>query len=171
MGHTVCGWAVLMTPWHGNAIRVIGLLWGGNHRRSVDPLHKGPVMHTFDIHLMLTRIKLLNKHSSCRWSKTPLRSCEIIVMGSIVLFNHWPLEDMIVILKFWNVISEHMLNSWALPLMCEIHLMCMTQNTFDSHVNPDLCCYMAPMAPMKWCLKQLRLLTFWTLVNISVHQL
>ena len=99
MGHTVCGWAVLMTPWHGNAIRVIGLLWGGNHRRSVDPLHKGPVMHTFDIHLMLTRIKLLNKHSSCRWSKTPLRSCEIIVMGSIVLFNHWPLEDLIVILK------------------------------------------------------------------------
>ena len=43
--------ASMVTSWIGNAFRRTGHLWGGNHRSSVDSLHRGPVMRNFDVYL------------------------------------------------------------------------------------------------------------------------
>ena len=52
----------------------------GIHRSPVDSPHKGSVMPMFGVFFDISLNRMSNKHSICRWLKTPLRSCEITVM-------------------------------------------------------------------------------------------
>ena len=49
----------------------VGIMWGINH---VDSPHKGPVMWSFDVYLLLAE-KPLNKQSTCQCFEMPGYSC------------------------------------------------------------------------------------------------
>ena len=51
----------------------------GNLRSSVDSLHKGPVMQSFDILFIVSQNKLLNKQLDCQWIEIIWQSCKITV--------------------------------------------------------------------------------------------
>ena len=47
---------------------------------SVNSHHKGPVIRHFDVPVIVSLNKLLNKLSSYQWLETPWRPCDVIVM-------------------------------------------------------------------------------------------
>ena len=64
------------------SIRKLPLRWGWGvnpavHQLPVVSAHKRPEMHSFNIFIVASLSKLLNKLSSCRWFGTPWRSYDI----------------------------------------------------------------------------------------------
>ena len=57
----------------------------GIHQWLVDSLHKGPVMWTFDISIVVSLNNLLNKQLSGWWFETPRCSCDVTVVIMLVL--------------------------------------------------------------------------------------
>ena len=67
---------VIMTSWHGNAIRTIGALWKGSACGGCIPL-KNPVVRSFDVFVLVSMKKLFIKWSYFRSVWAPWRSCDV----------------------------------------------------------------------------------------------
>ena len=72
-----------MTSWHGIFFHITCSLWGT--QPFSDSLHKEPVTLRFETSYGVNQNKLLNKLSTCPRFETPWRSCDVIVIGCMVL--------------------------------------------------------------------------------------
>ena len=55
-------------------------------------LHKGPVIYSFNLFVVISLHNMLNKQSHCRWLKTPWRSSNVVAIALINNFHSSNLE-------------------------------------------------------------------------------
>ena len=60
---------------------IIGPLCGESTSLLVDSLHKGPVIQNFNDFFVVSLDKLLNKHLSGQWNKTPRHSNDYAIQA------------------------------------------------------------------------------------------
>ena len=68
----------MMMQWRGYSFSHYWSFVIGIHQSPVDT-HKGPVVQRFDIFFLSCLDEPLSKQSSCQWSDTSWRSCDVIV--------------------------------------------------------------------------------------------
>ena len=83
----------MKTSGHPNAFHIIGPLWGESTGHQMVFIHKRPLMQSFDVFFDVGMEKLLNKQSSCQWSKTPMmlmwHHCYVILEWNKMLSCNW----------------------------------------------------------------------------------
>ena len=90
----------------------------------VDSPHKGSVMRSLDIFIVVKRSKLLTKQPSCRWLETPWRSSDVTSMIWVwyhiincVIKLGWYLGTCYI---FKTLLWIH---NWSHQLVCKFHLV------------------------------------------------
>ena len=103
------------------------------HQWPVNSPHTGPVIHGFDIFFVASLNKRLNKESSCRWTDSPWRSCDVTKR------NHFPSSGSIM-----QTITGRHLDSMHAPMLL-IHV---DYPTLASHnIDDDL---FSPVSTKDW---------------------
>ena len=100
-------WNGVMTSWHGNALRITGLLWG-------DPPVTAAFLSQMDSNVELwyfvvvSLSKLLDKQSSWWWFETSWRFCDLTVVEYQKCSRLW-----------YSYLPGLLLLTWFKPMLCK----------------------------------------------------